>query len=40
MNIGVVNLRLTVLHRCGVGKARVEANLIAALESPSGGKNG
>ena len=28
------------LHRCGVGKARVEADLIAALESLSGGKNG
>jgi hypothetical protein len=30
---------LTVLHRCGVAKARVEADLIAALESLSGGKN-
>ena len=40
MNIGVVNLRLAVLHRCGVGKARVEADLIAALESLSGGENG
>ena len=28
------------LHRCGVDKARVEADLIAALESLSGGKNG
>ena len=28
------------LHRGGVGKARVEADLIAALESLSGGKNG
>jgi len=28
------------LHRSGVGKARVEADLIAALESLSGGKNG
>jgi ATP-dependent Clp protease ATP-binding subunit ClpA len=28
------------LHRCGVGKARAEADLIAALESLSGGKNG
>jgi ATP-dependent Clp protease ATP-binding subunit ClpA len=28
------------LHRCGVAKARVEADLIAALESLSGGKNG
>jgi hypothetical protein len=40
MNIGVVNLRSTVLHRCGVGKARVEADRIAALESLSGGENG
>jgi hypothetical protein len=28
------------LHRCGVDKARVEADLIAALESLSGAKNG
>jgi ATP-dependent Clp protease ATP-binding subunit ClpA len=28
------------LHRCGVGKVRVEADLVAALESLTGGKNG
>jgi hypothetical protein len=28
------------LHRCDVDKARVEADLIAALESIAGGKRG